>query len=38
MNNNFILVDEVQKEMGGTATIFVKSGGEFVRGAMQDFR
>ena len=30
MNNNFILVDEVQKEMGGTATIFVKSGGEFV--------
>lgn len=31
MNNNFILVDEVQKEMGGTATIFVKSGDEFVR-------
>src|SRR3981189_1521477 len=27
MNNNFVLVDEVQKEVGGgTATIFVKSG------------
>lgn len=31
MNNNFILVDEVQKEVNGTATIFVKSGDEFVR-------
>src|SRR5258706_6190315 len=31
MNNNFGLVDEVQKEVGGTATIFVKSGDEFVR-------
>jgi Cache 3/Cache 2 fusion domain len=31
MNNNFVLVDEVQKEKGGTATIFVKSGEEFVR-------
>jgi len=31
MNNNFLLVDEVQKEVGGTATIFVKSGDEFVR-------
>jgi Cache 3/Cache 2 fusion domain len=31
MNNNFALVDEVQKEKGGTATIFVKSGDEFVR-------
>ncbi len=31
MNNNFVLVDEVQKEVGGTATIFVKSGDEFVR-------
>ena len=31
MNNNFALVDEVQKEMGGTATIFVKSGDQFVR-------
>ena len=31
MNNNFVLVDEIQKEMGGTATIFVKSGDEFIR-------
>ncbi len=31
MNNNFVLVDEVQKEVGGTATIFVKNGDEFVR-------
>jgi hypothetical protein len=31
MNNNFALVDEVQKEKGGTATIFAKSGDEFVR-------
>jgi len=31
MNNNFTLVDEIQKEKGGTATIFVKSGDEFVR-------
>src|SRR5690349_17379894 len=31
MNNNFALVDEVQKEKGGTATLFVKSGDEFVR-------
>ena len=31
MNNNFVLVDAVQKEVGGTATIFVKSGDEFVR-------
>ena len=31
MNNNFTLVDEVQKEKGGTATLFVKSGDEFVR-------
>jgi hypothetical protein len=31
MNSNFVLVDEVQKEMGGTATIFVKSGDEFIR-------
>jgi hypothetical protein len=31
MNNNFALVDEVQKEVGGTATIFVKNGDEFVR-------
>ena len=31
MNNNFVLVDEIQKEAGGTVTIFVKSGDEFVR-------
>jgi hypothetical protein len=31
MNNNFALVDEVQKEKGGTATVFVKSGDDFVR-------
>src|SRR5215208_848164 len=31
MNNSFTLVDEVQAEKGGTATIFVKSGDEFVR-------
>jgi len=31
MNNNFDLVDEVAKQVGGTATIFVKSGDEYVR-------
>jgi hypothetical protein len=31
MNNNFDLVDEVVKEKGGTATIFAKSGDEYVR-------
>lgn len=31
MNNNNALVDEVKKEAGGTATIFVKSGAQFVR-------
>ncbi|MGH1572753.1 Cache 3/Cache 2 fusion domain-containing protein [Methylobacterium sp. P31] len=31
MNNNFAVVDAVQKDVGGTATLFVKSGGEFVR-------
>jgi hypothetical protein len=31
MNNNFALVDEVQQERGGTATLFVRSGDEFVR-------
>ena len=31
MNNSLSLVDEVQVEKGGTATIFVKSGDEFVR-------
>ncbi len=30
-NNGFTVVDEVVKEAGGTATIFVKSGDEFVR-------
>jgi Cache 3/Cache 2 fusion domain len=31
MNNFFALVDEVAKENGGTATLFVKSGDEYVR-------
>jgi hypothetical protein len=31
MNNNFDLVDDVVKKAGGTATIFVKSGDDFVR-------
>jgi hypothetical protein len=31
MNNNFTLVDNVVKAMGGSATLFVKSGDEFVR-------
>jgi hypothetical protein len=31
MNNNFAVVDEVKKEMGGTATLFVKSGDDYVR-------
>src|SRR4051812_5541720 len=31
MNNNFALVDGVQSERGGTATIFVMNGDEFVR-------
>ena len=31
MNNNFGVVDQVQQEMGGAATLFVKSGDEFVR-------
>ena len=31
MNNNYSLVDDVVKNAGGTATIFVKSGDEFVR-------
>jgi hypothetical protein len=31
MNNNSVLVDEVQKEAGGTATLFVRNGDEFVR-------
>ncbi len=31
LNNNFALVDEVVSEQGGTATIFVKSGEDYVR-------
>jgi len=31
MNNNYTVVDEVKKELGGTATLFVKSGDDFVR-------
>ena len=31
MNNNFDLVDAVVKQAGGTATIYVKSGDEYVR-------
>jgi hypothetical protein len=31
MNNNFTLVDEVVNQAQGTATIFVKSGDEYVR-------
>jgi hypothetical protein len=31
MNNNFSVVDELQKEKGGVATFFVKSGDEYVR-------
>jgi hypothetical protein len=31
VNNNFAVVDAVKQAMGGTATLFVKSGSEFVR-------
>jgi Cache 3/Cache 2 fusion domain len=31
INNNFDLVDAVVKQVGGTATIFVKNGDEYVR-------
>jgi hypothetical protein len=31
MNNNFDLVDDVVKKAGGTATIFVKSGNDYIR-------
>ncbi len=31
MNNNFDVVDEVVKENGGTATLFVKAGDQYVR-------
>ena len=30
MNNNFTLVDEIVKDIGGTATIFAKSGADYV--------
>ena len=33
INNNFGLVDGVVKKAGGTATIFVKSGNDYVRAA-----
>jgi Cache 3/Cache 2 fusion domain len=31
MNNNFEIVDLVQQKMGGTATLFVKSGDDYIR-------
>jgi hypothetical protein len=31
INGNYDVVDEVQKEMGGTATVFVKAGDAYVR-------
>src|SRR5262249_16159032 len=31
MNNNFSLVDGIVQQVGGTATIFVKSGADYVR-------
>jgi hypothetical protein len=31
MNNNFAVVDEVKRETGGVATLFVKNGDDFVR-------
>jgi hypothetical protein len=31
MNNNFDVVDQVQQQTGGAATLFVKSGDDFVR-------
>ena len=31
VNNNFAIVDKVKAEAGGTATLFVKAGDEFVR-------
>ncbi|MGZ3788287.1 MAG: Cache 3/Cache 2 fusion domain-containing protein [Bacteriovorax sp.] len=31
INNNFDIVDDVKKTHGGTATLFVKEGNEFVR-------
>ena len=31
MNNNFSLVDGIVKQVGGTATIFVRSGADYIR-------
>jgi len=31
INNNYDVVDEIKKQSGATATIFVKSGDEFIR-------
>jgi len=31
VNNNFVVVDKVKAEAGGTATLFVKAGDEYVR-------
>jgi len=31
INGDFVVVDEVVKEMGGTATVFVKAGDEYIR-------
>lgn len=31
LNNNYDLVDDIKKKSGATATIFVKSGDEFIR-------
>jgi hypothetical protein len=38
MNNNFTVVDQVVKKVGGTATIFVKSGADYVRVATNVMR
>ncbi len=31
VNNNYTVVDSIKKQHGGTATLFVKSGDEFIR-------
>ncbi|MFH0918763.1 MAG: Cache 3/Cache 2 fusion domain-containing protein, partial [Fibrobacterota bacterium] len=31
MNNNFDIVDKVKNKVGGTATLFVKKGDEYIR-------
>ena len=36
MNNNFDVVDDVVKKMGGKASLFVKQGENFVRVATND--